>query len=332
MTTQELPILEAEVLPSLVIQVEGKIITSDFANFAALVRARIESINKDLVTDDDFDQAAKDAKLIKGAEEALTAAKEKAIADSEQLDALFSQIDDLSDELAEARLRLSNQVKKRKEEVKEEVIKQALDKLQCAERHRKPIYGKSLTEEIKGKRTIESMRKALDVVVSIHNGVISYNRDAITKFIAGHGAELVPDAEDLEIKSKDYVEAELRRRFEAKRAAEQKKQLEEEAAKAKAEVAEIKQQAAEAGKPPAKPEEDAPWGRGSAGGLLPRTTEVAAPNPSVTAREEWDQVRATIIAAFGPLKSLKGTMKHASNEAKLQGFGAALNKAWEDWG
>ena len=52
----------------LVIEAKGEVVSSNFFQFADMVRARLGEINRDLATDDDFDQADADAKAIAGAE------------------------------------------------------------------------------------------------------------------------------------------------------------------------------------------------------------------------------------------------------------------------
>ena len=95
------------------IEAKGEIISSNFPAFAEHVRFHLSTFNRDLQTDDDFDQADKDAKSIAAAEASLKEAKEKALASAEELNLLFSQIDDLSSELSAARLDLTKQITKR---------------------------------------------------------------------------------------------------------------------------------------------------------------------------------------------------------------------------
>src|SRR5690606_12186919 len=124
-------------------------------------------------------------------------------------------------------------IAKRKEEVKQELITDAMGRLICAPRLRASCFGRSLTEAIKGKRTLDSMRKALDVMVVNHNAMIEKARIAIDTFTWEHGKELAMDAEDLEVKGPDAVNAELRRRLDLLKAEEEKKRLAAEAEKAK---------------------------------------------------------------------------------------------------
>ena len=57
------------------IEAKGEIVRSNFPAFAEMVRARLGEINRELATDEDFDQADADAKSIAGAEAALKSAR-----------------------------------------------------------------------------------------------------------------------------------------------------------------------------------------------------------------------------------------------------------------
>lgn len=333
---------ETELLP-IAITVRGEVVSSNFPDFAEMVRIRLGEINRDLKTDDDFDQADKDSKAIASAESALKAAKEKALSDAEQLHALFGLMDDLTGDLAKARLDLTNQIKKRKEEVKNELVEDALATFDIDPGLARRTYLTSLQNAIKGKRTLESMKTALRVTATTAQATIAKSREMIVRFGKTHGVEMVSDQRELELKSPDSVEAELRRRFDAKKAAEEKKVLEDQAAASKAEADKAKRDLAEASKPPAPPVnqppsnvEQGPWNGGRSErmpAMAPAQNSPTAsePSPGASAADEWKDFKATCLAAFAPLKAAREGLKHTANIAKAQGFANSINQAWKEW-
>lgn len=309
-----------ELIP-LTIETRGEVIASNVDEFRELVRGALANINRELKTDEEFGQAELDVKALKGAEDAVKAAKEKALADAEQLNALFRALDETGEEIRAPRLELEKLIAKRKEEVKNELVTEALAKLECAPRLRASAYGRSLQEAIKGKRTLDSMRKALEVTVTTHNALIGQARVAIDTFTWEHGKELVLDSEDLEVKGLDAVNAELRRRLEAVKAEEERKRLAAEAEKAKAEAAQIKRDAAEASKPPLPPV--------ASPAAAPRPAPSAVEPPAADAGTEWEAFKAKVIAAFTPVKEARAALQHPANQAKAQAFAEAVGQAWK---
>ena len=304
----------------LTIEAKGEVISSNFPAFAGMVRARLAEINRELSTDDDFDQADADSKAIAAAEAALKAAKEKALADAEQLHQLFEQIDGLSGDLAKARLDLTKQITKRKEEVKAELVDEALAEFDIDPAMARREFTKAIAEAMKGKRTVETMRQAAMVYVTIRQATIRKARLAIDSFEAAHGAELTMDKRELELKTPDSVEAELRRRFEVAKAAKEAAQLRAEVAAAKAEADKanaLREEAAKPAAPPAAPKVERP--------------APAIDGDAVTADEEWFAFKAAVILAFTELKSARGKLTHSKNTAKAQGLANGFNAVWKEW-
>jgi hypothetical protein len=300
----------------LAIEARGEIVSSNFPAFAEMVRARLGEINRDLATDDDFDQADADAKAIAGAEAALKEAKSKALADAEQLHALFEGIDGLSAELAAARLDLANQIKRRKEEVKAEIAEEFLAAFDIEPKLARRQFLGGLQSAIKGKRTVESMRSACRIYQATQQAGIVASREVLVRFEAKFGADSIPDRSDLELKSAEMVEAELVRRVQAKRAAEEAAKLQAESDKLKAEADALKVALVEA-----REAREAP-----------RTADAELPTPHVelTAEEEWKAFKAAALTAFAPLKGAKGALTFPKNIAKAQVFASAINAAWQE--
>jgi len=294
----------------LTIEARGEIVSSNFPAFAEMVRARLGEINRDLTTDEDFDQADADAKAIAAAEAALKSAKEKALADAEQLHALFEGIDGLASELASARLDLAGQIKRRKDEIKAEIVEEVLGLYDIDPMDARRHFLNGLQSAAKGKRTVESIRQACRIYQMTTQAIIEKSRERIARFEKAHGPDLLADRRDLELKAPDVVEAELRRRFEAKLAR-------EELDRVKAEAEKVKAQAPAPVATPISEQER----RGPKIGAIPT-------GPSE--RGEWESFRAAVAAAFGPVKALREGLRHPANQARAAAFAAAVGAAWKE--
>lgn len=321
----------AGVLLPIVIEVRGEIVSSNFAAFAALVRTRLSEINRSLATDDDFDQADKDSRAIKSAEADLKSAKERALSQSEDLQRLWDGIDGLSGELAKARLELEAQIKRRKEEVKVDVINAALARFDEIDAPgAKAIFRRSVEESVKGKRTVDSMKKAANQVMVIHLATIRNNRQAIETFEEGHGTTMTLDRHELELKSNDSVNAELRRRFDLKKAADENKRLAAEAETAKIEAKAAVKQAEEAGKPPLPPTRTAASGTQGDPGDNPFLAGGATGSRQPTEHSEWDAFEKAFLAAFAPLKAARAALTFPRNISRAQLLANSLNSTWNN--
>jgi hypothetical protein len=355
-----MPNLMFEIIP-ITIETEGKVLRSNLAEVRESLREGLALINRDLKTDEEFGQAEIDAKKLKVVEEALGAAKAKALEDASALHTLFAQIDEATGEVSTARLELERQIEKRKAEIKNELIADALAKIECAPKHRSPVFGKSIQEAIKGKRTLDTMRKALDVVVACHNALIRKSKALLDAHVVEHGLTLVMDRLDLEVKSPDIVESELQRRVEAHKAEQERKRLEAEAAKAKAETEQLRRSQ--------EATVTAHYKDGSSvvvgpGGILERVgpgcaTPTAEPTietvryadgrnavvyhpgtaatPSAPTVEsiptgpdsEWQQMKGVVFDAFMKIKNRRELLSHEINQRRMSVFAEGSRNAFK---
>lgn len=333
-------------MPLLVIEAEGKIITSNFTEFAEQVRTRLGEFNSNLRTDEDFDQAAEDVKIIAGAEASLKAAKEKALADAEELNALFSQIDTLDSELAKARLSLSKQIETQKTKLRTEIITTALTQLECDPSQREG-YRASLEGAIKGKKNFATMREAVRIQVAIGNDGIRRAKRALDEFEQANGKTMTMDRRELEVKSFEYLTGELRRRLEASQAEAERKRLAEEAARQREAAEKARAELAEASKPPARPPRkptaadvtDMPWDAPKPA-AAPEAEDRWLPDPDddtpqaeieqgIDRLVEWNEFATSVEAAFVALKPARERLTDPVNKAIAQRFAEAVNTAWE---
>lgn len=318
----------------LIVEARGEIITNNLPEFRELVREALGNINRDLRTDEDFGQAELDVKALKGAEDTVRAAALQAF--DEKLKELVDGLNETAEEIRAPRLELEKLIAKRKDEVKSELVAEALGKLDCAARLRQSTYGKVMAEAIKGKRTLDSMQKALEMAVVVANGNLKLCRAKLDQYAAAHGDESLPDRDDLETMAPAFLEAELRRRFEAKKATEERKRLEAEAAQAKAEAqAAIRE--AEAARQPAKP---APLPTPPKIGTIPTGANAAPPrssnvvpfdggNAEVGPDMEWESFCMAVKTSFGPLKAARQSLRHAENILRAGEFAKGVQAAWQ---
>ena len=194
-----------ETLPALRIEVTGAVTASNLAEFKQTALTAIRSVNRELKTDTDFADAEKAVKWCGEVETRLKAAKEHALSQTADIDALFKALDDIGAEARSVRLDLDKLVKRRKDEVKEEAVMAArralaqhiaaLDAELFPVRVQPPAVDFALA--IKGLRSIASMQDALDtelangkIAADAQARVIRANRAALE---AADAAGLFPD-------------------------------------------------------------------------------------------------------------------------------------------
>jgi len=162
-----------ENLPALHIEISGQVRASNLNTFHEHAMAVLGSINRELTTDQHFADAEKTVKWCEGVEDRLKAAKEHALGQTASIEQLFRTIDDVSAETRRVRLELFNLVKARKEAVRGEIVAEAATKLR--EHMAKlgasvgmpvPAAPADFGGAIKGKKSIQSMRDAVDQVLA----------------------------------------------------------------------------------------------------------------------------------------------------------------------
>jgi hypothetical protein len=328
-------------MPILVIEAKGEIISSNFQAFAESVRLRLAEFNLNLRTDEDFDQATADVKVLKGAEDSLKAAKEKALADAVELNDLFSKLDDLTGELSMARLDLSKQIETRKAALKTEMVETALTQLICDPSMRLG-FRQQICDCFKGLKSFDKMRESVRVTVNVINDRVTRCKAALDEFEAAYGKTMTQDRRNLEASDPVVLSVELQRRFDAMTAEEERKEakrkadeeaakLREEAEKAKAEAkriaaAELARQASV----PARREAVDVVATAETQPPSATTTPEESPEPSdeCTAQEEWCGFSDEVKSAFSRLAYYRGNLAHPENIAAAQRFAVAVNAGW----
>lgn len=157
-------------LPALLIQVTGTVTASNLPEYKAHALEVFKGINRTLATDQDFATAESTVKWCADVESRLAAAKEHALSQTASIDELFRTIDDISAEARRTRLELDKLVKARKEEIRGEIVAGGIAALREHIASLNTRLGKPYMPQvpadfagvIKGKRTVESLRGAVN--------------------------------------------------------------------------------------------------------------------------------------------------------------------------
>ncbi|CQH06547.1 Uncharacterised protein [Yersinia enterocolitica] len=149
-------------------EIEGAVKESNLTVYQNQALAFIQSINTNLVTDQDFADAEETVKFCEKAEKELDLIKQQALSKTEQIDLLFRTIDTLRDEMRNKRLDLSKLVKLRKEAIRLEILNKVKTALaeHIAGINKQlaivtlPTIPADFATAIKGKKTLTSLQSA----------------------------------------------------------------------------------------------------------------------------------------------------------------------------
>ncbi|MDD2711342.1 MAG: YqaJ viral recombinase family protein [Simplicispira sp.] len=159
-----------EHLPALRIEVTGAVTASNLAEFRATALAAIAGVNRDLATDADFADAEASVKWCAEVESRLAAAKQHALSQTVDVDALFRTMDDIAAEARRVRLELDKMIKQRKEALRGEIVAGGMTALrahidtlnQSIGRSYVPMVSADFGGAVKGKRSLDSIQGAVN--------------------------------------------------------------------------------------------------------------------------------------------------------------------------
>ena len=248
-----------DLLPALRIEVTGAVTAPNLAEFKATALATIRSVNRTLKTDQDFADADKAVKWCADVEARLKAAKEHALSQTADIEALFRALDEIGAEAKTVRLDLDKLVTRRKTEVKEEAVakaRRALDEhvaslnAEIAPMRLQPVAA-DFAGAIKGLKSVASMQDRLDTTLAASK----IDADAQARGIRGNVATFQAEAAGLEFlfadlgqvvhKAADDFKALVTARIGTHKANEERKARERAEAEARAaEAARVAQEAA----------------------------------------------------------------------------------------
>ena len=161
-------------LPALSVQIVGSVIASNLGEWQNIVAHRIESINTDLQTDQDFADAESMTKFLADGEKSLELVKKTAQSQAEPIDTLFRAIDDVHEMLRQKRLILEKLVKARKESIRTEIMQAGQSDLADYIKGLNKRLGRVLMPAIpadfagamKSKKTVDSLKNAVSTVLA----------------------------------------------------------------------------------------------------------------------------------------------------------------------
>lgn len=204
-------------LPALLIQVTGAVTASNLPEYKAHALEVFKGINRTLATDQDFATAESTVKWCADVESRLAAAKEHALSQTATIDELFRTIDAISAEARRTRLELDKLVKARKEEIRGEIVAGGITALRehiaqlnaAMPVNYMPQVPADFAGAIKGKRTVESLRSAVNDELArakIEASNIATRIHANVKTLEASGL-VVHDAATLVLKAPDDLAA-----------------------------------------------------------------------------------------------------------------------------
>ncbi|EKE79445.1 YqaJ viral recombinase family protein [Idiomarina xiamenensis] len=227
-----------EDLPALLIQVEGRVKSTNLVTYEKTALSFIQAINTELQTDQDFANAEEMVKFCKKAEGELDAAKKHALSQTQSIDELFRTVDNLKEKLREKRLQLDKLVKSRKDEIRASIRGKAIASLADHLKSLDEKLGKSLIPDVtpdfgaamKGKKTIDSLRSAVDdelaqakIGANDWFELISANQQSFSELVNDDLAFLFADLSQLLLKDADSFKALVKSRLSEHKEAEQKR-------------------------------------------------------------------------------------------------------------
>ncbi|MGC4396027.1 YqaJ viral recombinase family protein [Hydrogenophaga sp. T2] len=208
-------------LPALRIEISGEVRASNLQAYREHALAVFSSINRELSTDQQFADAEKTVKWCQDVEDRLAAAKQHALSQTASIDELFRTIDAVSAEARRVRLDLDKLVKARKEAIRGEIVAGGVaglrDHIAAINARLGKPYMPNVPADfagvIKGKRSIDSLRDAVDSELArakIAASEIADRIDANLKHLrekAGEHPFLFADAATIVLKAPDDLRA-----------------------------------------------------------------------------------------------------------------------------
>ena len=190
-------------LPALVVQTEGKVVSSNLAVYKHAAEKFIAKINTNLETDEHFADAENTVKFCGEAEAKLELAKAAALAQTSTIDEVMRTVDHIKEQFRAKRLQLEKLVKTRKEQIKETILHEGkrdyADHVTALEKEITPLRlalpQPDFAGAMKNKRTLASLHDAVNTTLA--NAKIAANQQATEyrakqawckEHAAGHGA------------------------------------------------------------------------------------------------------------------------------------------------
>lgn len=236
-----------EELPALLVNVSGQVATTNIDDFKAMADEFIANINRNPETDQDFADAEKVVKFCDKAEKQIAMVKQQSVEQMADVSKVFRAMDEIAENLRDARLSLDKLVKQKKTEMKQAIVIDGQNKLkEYLQTTNKEFDAEYIQDDIsnfaavvKGKRTLDSVRSAVNdevarVKIELTNRahVVRDNLALVTDNECKH---LFPDLPYLIQKPQDDFENLVKTRIQQHLDAENEKRRQAQEAKAQAE-------------------------------------------------------------------------------------------------
>ena len=174
----------AAALPALVVQTEGKVVSSNLMAYQKAAEKFLSTIKTDLQDDQDFADAEYNVKFCGEAEAKLEHAKAAALAQTSTIDEVMRTVAHIKAQFRSKRLELEKLVKVRKEQIKETILNDGrrayADHVAALETEIAPIRMQLATPDfagaMKNKRTLASLHDAVNTTLA--NAKIAANQAA----------------------------------------------------------------------------------------------------------------------------------------------------------
>lgn len=227
---------------ALVLQVEGRVVACNIDAFRAGASAFLARLPKseELNSDQDFANAESAVKACSEAEAKIKAAKDAGLAQMSEVDTVFRVADQIVAEIKAARLSLEKSVELRKTSIRGEIVQSGKDRLaehiaalnKRIGRVQMPAVQADFVGAIKGKRTVDSLKNAVDTVLANAKIAASETADKIQANLATLDEHkehtfLFNDVATLVMKANDDLRNVIKLRI-AEHQAEQERKLEAE--------------------------------------------------------------------------------------------------------
>lgn len=235
-------------MQELIVSITGEITESNFPDYKDKMLKIVGDINTDLKSDEDFSAAESTVKTLGEAEKAIDAAREKAMANTADIAKLFESMTEVSNKLRETRLDLSRQIKIKKADIKKNIIAAGIKEInkRLAETEAHPaarqgfiINNDDFDQATKGKRTAETMQKAIDTRIEqlvkgfgLYCKKINDNLAVLDPYIAEYPTLFIDEISLLQMEPSSMIEI-IHSRIKAFKAEEEARKIKADAAATK---------------------------------------------------------------------------------------------------
>jgi hypothetical protein len=319
----------------LAVIVKGEIVTSNFELYAEQTRLDLSEFNTELNTDLEFGQATKDIKTIKDARKAMAEKQDEIFEQLEGINIIAKGIAALDKDMLAKQSYLTKAVKTRKDEIKQDLIDNGVKEINvdCRENYRN-----DLIITLKGKSSLDSMRKGVESIVKDLNARHITNLTIIEIATTKYGASVAPDKHNLIDREESALRETLDVRGQAIIDQREKDELKKKQEAAEKELAEMKLKEAEKEKQAHTPEPtpDAPEPTQEPKkvssipvGNTPKKEEFELSN-NLTEEGEFAAYKAKALGIFAELKAFGKTLKYEGNIKRIEKLSNGVNAGWQE--